>query len=116
MTTITRYICDFDGEEFENKDECIRHEYEISHLPQSIIWWGENKKALIPTTPDEIESMYNEMVECDVYATRTWKEDLKFMVEYFGFLDDITEPGTYVWHKNCLGWGDRLIKKEGAID
>lgn len=44
MTTITKYVCDFCGETFENEDECAVHEIQeqFDSTSQSTIFFGRH--------------------------------------------------------------------------
>lgn len=48
MTTITKYICDLCGKEFENEDECHQHELleKINRYPNDVAFFGLNKNVL----------------------------------------------------------------------
>lgn len=48
MTTITRYVCDFCGQTFEDENECQRHELleKIDRYSNDVVFFGWNKNVL----------------------------------------------------------------------
>lgn len=86
-----------DGEEFENEKDCRWYEEHISHLPASMRWYDEYGNRLNPQSVKEIDEMYNEVMVWEILDVKGWKDDLKFMVSYFGFGEWEWKPGRYLW-------------------
>ena len=56
-TIRTIYIA-CDDEEFMTMEDCLNHEYRISHLPRSIRWYGINGEQLQPQTTRELNNIH----------------------------------------------------------
>lgn len=116
----------FDGEEFDNEEECRWHEEHISHLPASMRWYDEFGNQLNPQFIEEIDEMYNTIMVWEILDVEGWQKDLTFMIEYFGFGEYEWKPGRYAyiyekeldedWLDNhtIYGWNEwvKLLKGE----
>lgn len=95
MTIKTIYISDVDGEEFTSAIECRNWEWKISHLPESIHWYDEEGKLIVPLTHNEVARNYGKIAVVEILDIEGWKEDVQFMWTYWGFLDRNMTPGLY---------------------
>ena len=86
-----------DGKLFNTAEECLAHEYYRDHLPPSVKWYTKDWKPIVPGSYEQIDSQYNDVGIVELLDTPTWQEDLRYMLEEFGYGETEWIPGIYYY-------------------
>jgi len=90
-----------DGEEFSTYEECAEWEEKIRHSFESVYFFTKDMYRLSVTDLDSMNKSYGMADLMFVPDSPTWKEDIKFLFDYYGCnMDGVAAPGWYVYDYN----------------
>lgn len=123
MTTIEKYICDLCGQEFDDEEECEKHEIleKIGKYSNDVVFFGPEKEVL---SFDEILSDF-----CEVWGIYVENENAIPSIDEFCEFCEIISPwsceggrnrritGLYLYNEETYHWylpADKIeeLKKE----